>query len=124
MAQGNCYLLVPDAEKNNPVPLKLKEKWNFKETTTDGEGNPTGETVIHPSWLGAGNRLKSDFGEIRPITYGGQQFQLIEMELSLIDGEVAEVQKLQSQQASKKAWYRILTNDEAKRLIAGEDVFL
>lgn len=124
MPQGNCYILIPEAEKNNPVPLKLKEKWRFKEPVLNKQGEPTGETEIHPSWLGAANRLRQNFGDVRQITYGGQTFQLIELELSFIDGEVAEVTKLQSQQASKKAWYRILTNDEAKRLIGGEDVFL
>ena len=125
MAQGNIYLLVPKIEKDNPVPLKLKDKWQFKETPIDQNGEPTGEPIIiHPSWLKAANRLKTDFGEIIEITYNAQQFLVIELELSFIDGEVAEVQKLQSNQVAKKAWYRILTNDEAKRLIGGEDVFL
>lgn len=114
-------MLVPKAEKDNAVPTKLKDKWGFKESP---ENNPEGEpVVIHPSWLKAANKLKSNFGEIREITYGGQDFLLIELELSFIDGEVQEVQKLQSQQAAKKAHYRILTNEEAKRIIAGEDIF-
>lgn len=120
MAQGNCFILIPEAEKNNAVPVKLKDKWQFTEPD-----EVTGEPVaINPSWLKAANKLKGNFGEIRPVTYGGQNFILIELELSFIDGEVAEVVKLQSNQVAKKAHYRILTNDEAKRLLAGEDVFL
>ena len=124
MAQGNIYLLVPAPEKNNAVPLKLKNKWKFKDPVTDPEtGEVTGEVEIHPSWLKAANRLKSNFGEIRERTYNGQQFLLIELELSWIDGEMAEVEKLQSQQAAKKGHYRFLTNSEAKDFLAGVDVF-
>lgn len=121
MAQGNIYLLVPEGEKNNTVPLKLKEKWKFKEQP---EGQPEAEPVlINPSWLKAANKLKGNFGEIRQVTYGGAQFLLIELELSFLNGEVTEVQKLQSNQAGKKAHYRILTNSEAKALLAGTDIF-
>lgn len=124
MAQGNIYLLVPKAEKDNAVPLKLKEKWKFKEPTTDPQtGEVTGEIEIHPSWLKAANKLRSNFGDIREVTYGGTDFLLIELELSFIDGEVAEVQKLQINQPAKKAHFRILTNTEAKELLAGIDIF-
>lgn len=123
MAQGNVYLLIPKSEKYNAVPLKLKEKWQFKEPVTDEKGIVTEEVEIHPSWLKAANKLRSDFGDIRELTYQGTQFLLIELELSFLDGEVAEVQKLQSNQAGKKAWYRILTNSEAKQLLSGQDIF-
>lgn len=123
MAQGNVYLLIPKAEKDNAVPLKLKEKWQFKEPVTDEKGIVTGEFEIHPSWLKAANRLRYNFGDIRETTYNGQQFVLIELELSWIDGEVAEVEKLQSNQANKKGHYRFLTNTEAKDFLAGVDVF-
>ena len=118
-------MLVPDAEKNLNVPLKLKEKWKFKEPVIDPQtGQVTGEVEIHPSWLKAANKLKSNFGEIRTITYKGAPFILIELELSFINGEVAEVQKLQSNQAGKTANYRILTNTEAKAILDGQDIFL
>ena len=123
MAQGNVYLLIPKTEKDNAVPLKLKEKWQFKEPVIDEKGIVTGEVEIHPSWLKAANKLRSNFGDIRELTYQGTQFLLIELELSFLDGEVAEVQKLQSNQAGKKAWYRILTNSEAKQLLSGQDIF-
>lgn len=126
MAQGNIYLIVPEGEKNSTVPAKLRDKWQFQEPVLDPvTGEPTGETVlVHPSWLGAANRLRGSFGEVREFTYGGAPFLLVELELSWIDGEVAEVERLQSRQASKKAHYRLLTNSEAQRLLAGEDIFL
>lgn len=124
MAQGNAYLLVPKAEKDSQVPLKLKEKWRFKEPVIDDKtGEVTGEVEIHPSWLKAANKLKSNFGEIREINYQGTEFLLIELELSFINGEVVEVQKLQSNQAGKRAWYRILTNSEARAFLDGADIF-
>ncbi len=89
----------------------------------DEKGIVTGEVEIHPSWLKAANKLRSNFGDIRELTYQGTQFLLIELDLSFLDGEVAEVQKLQSNQAGKKAWYRILTNSEAKQLLSGQDIF-
>lgn len=124
MAQGNCYLLIPALEKENAVPLKLKEKWQFKEPVIDPEtGEVTGKIEIHPSWLKAANKLRSNFGDIREVSYAGVDYLLIEMELSFIDGEVAEVQKLQSNQVGKRAHYRILTNSEAKDFLAGIDIF-
>ena len=117
--------MVPKLEKDNLVPTKLKEKWDFKEPELDGQGDPTGNAIqINPSWLKAANKLKADFGEIREITYNSIDYLLIELELSYIDGEVGEVLKLQSNTPAKKANYRILTNSEAKELLAGIDVFL
>lgn len=116
--------MVPDAEKNNNVPLKLKEKWKFKEPVIDPQtGEVTGETEIHPSWLKLANKLKSNFGEIRTLTYHESPFILIELELSFINGEVSEVQKLQTNKAGKTAHYRILTNTEAKAILDGQDIF-
>ena len=115
--------MVPTSEKDNNVPLKLKNKWKFKDPILDGEGNPTGEVEIHPSWLGAANRLKKNFGATRPVTYEGNPFVMIELELSFIEGEIAEVEKLQSNSPSAKAKYRILTNTEAKDFLNGVDVF-
>ena len=119
MAQGNLYLLVPTAEKDNQVPAKLRDKWQFQEPVLDpNTGEPTGETItVHPSWLGAANRLRKQFGVVRELTYNNEGFQLIELELSWVDGEVQEVEKLQSQQAAKRAHYRMLTNTEAKGFI-------
>lgn len=124
MAQGNLYLLIPDNEKENQVPAKLRDKWQFTEAVLDEQGQPTGQTtIVHPSWLGAANRLRKNFGVVRDVTYSGKAFKLIELELSFIDGEVQEVQKLQSNQPGRQQDYQILTNSEAQDLLAGIDIF-
>ena len=123
MARGNIYLLVPDAEKNNPVPTKLKERWKFKDQQANEATGETTEVDVHPSWIGAGNRLKQHFGEVRTLTFQGQNYILIEMELSFVDGEVDAVRALQSNQTGKKYWYRMLTNTEAQDILRGVDIF-
>ena len=119
--QGNCYILVPDAEKNNPVPVKLKNKWAFKDPVTDANGIQAGEVDVHPSWLGAANRLKQYFGDIRELSIDGKPFTLIELELSFIEGEVAEVLKLQSNKPRDYKYY-ILTATEAQELLSGKTI--
>lgn len=130
MAQGNVYIIIPAGQKDSQIPLKLKNKWQFEEPVLDenGEavldenGNPT-TTIIHPSWLKAANKLRQNFGDVREVTYGGNPFLLVEMELSFLNGEISDVQKLQSKQPGAIADFRILTNSEARRLLAGEDIF-
>lgn len=116
--QGNCYILIPEGEKNNPVPVKLKNKWQF----TDPGANPDDPPVeVHPSWLGAANRLKSYFGDVREVTVEGKPFILIELELSFVEGEVAEVLKLQSSKPGEYK-YTILTSSEAVELLSGKTI--
>ena len=110
--------MVPEGEKNNQVPLKLKNKWRF----TDPGANPNDPPVeVHPSWLGAANRLKNYFGDVREVTVEGKPFILIELELSFVEGEVAEVLKLQSSKPGEYK-YTILTNSEAVELLAGKTI--
>lgn len=116
--QGNCYILVPEGEKNNPVPLKLKNKWQFTDPGANTDDPPV---EVHPSWLGAANRLKSYFGDVREVTVEGKPFILIELELSFVEGEVAEVLKLQSSKPGEYK-YTILTNSEAVELLSGKTI--
>ena len=116
--QGNCYILIPDAEKNNPIPVKLKDKWQFTDPGPKPDDPPV---VVHPSWLGAANRLKNQFGEVRELTLEGKPFILIELELSFVEGEVAEVLKLQSNKPGDYK-YTILTNTEAVEVLGGKTI--
>lgn len=116
--QGNCYILVPEGEKNNPVPVKLKNKWQFTDPGANTDDPPV---EVHPSWLGAANRLKSYFGDVREVTVEGKPFILIELELSFVEGEVAEVLKLQSSKPGEYK-YTILTNSEAVELLSGKTI--
>ena len=116
--QGNCYILIPDAEKNNPVPVKLKDKWQFADPGPKPDDPPV---VVHPSWIGAANRLKNQFGEVRELTLEGKPFILIELELSFVEGDVAEVLKLQSNKPGEYK-YTILTNTEAVEVLSGKTI--
>jgi hypothetical protein len=122
MAQGNVWILIESDSKDNPVPVKLKNKWKFTEPILDADtGQQIGIEEIHPSWLGAANRLRQQFGDVREVGIEGKEYILVEMELSFVEGEVEEVQKLQSNRPGNYN-FTIYTNSEAIALLRGESM--
>jgi len=117
MAQGNVWVLIEKTSKNALVPVKLKNKWKFKEQVIDEDtGQVINEIDLHPSWLQAANRLRADFGDVRELSLEGKDYILIELELSWQDGEIDEVIKLQS---NRNKNFQLYTNSEAIALLNG-----
>jgi len=122
MAQGNVWILIESDSKDNPVPVKLKNKWKFTEPIVDADtGQEIGSEEIHPSWLTAANRLRQQFGDVREVSIDGKEHILVEMELSFVEGEIEEVQKLQSNTLGNYN-FTIYTNSEAIALLRGESM--
>lgn len=120
--RGNCYILVPDTEVNELVPNKLSDKWGFTQPVTDADGNPTDVTApLHPTWLEAATLLRSYFGDPVDVTYQGNQYTMMEFELSFVNGEIAEVVNLQSDVAGNYD-FTIYTASEADEIIKGADL--
>jgi hypothetical protein len=113
MAQGNAWVLIPDNDKNNLVPQKLAEKWNFTEQV-DGQDEPQ---FFHPTWVEASTRLRTLYGDIRNLTHNGTDYIMCEYELSYINGEIASVVALQTGTPGDPAYF-ILTNSEAIQMLS------
>ena len=117
MAQGNVWVLIEKTSKDALVPVKLKNKWKFKEQVIDEDtGQVINEIDLHPSWLQAANKLRADFGDVRELSIEGKDYILIELELSWQDGEIDEVIKLQS---NRNKNFQLYTNSEAIALLNG-----
>ena len=117
MAQGNVWVLIEKTSKDALVPVKLKNKWKFKDQVIDEDtGQVINEIDLHPSWLQAANRLRADFGDVRELSPEGKDYIIIELELSWQDGEIDEVIKLQS---NRNKNFQLYTNSEAIALLNG-----
>ncbi|RMH17334.1 MAG: hypothetical protein D6698_08480 [Gammaproteobacteria bacterium] len=118
--RGNTYIIIPVTAKGSKIPAKLANRLGWDEVEYDEEGKEIKRTKKHPTWEELGQRFKSQFGDIRRVNVGGEEFDIIELELSYIKGEVKEVLKLQK--ANKKD-FLILNASEAKAWLNGEDIF-
>jgi len=117
MAQGNVWVLIEKTSRDALVPVKLKNKWKFKDQVIDEDtGQIINEIDLHPSWLQAANRLRADFGDVRELSLEGKDYILIELELSWQDGEIDDVIKLQS---NRNKNFQLYTNSEAIALLNG-----
>jgi len=121
---------VPEDKVNELVPDKLSDKWGFTQPVTDADsrwvtdadGNPTDVTApLHPTWLEAATLLRSYFGDPVDVTYQGNQYTMMEFELSFVNGEIAEVVNLQSEVAGNYD-FTIYTASEADEIIKGADL--
>ncbi|GIV35466.1 MAG: hypothetical protein KatS3mg031_3001 [Chitinophagales bacterium] len=117
--RGNTYIIIPLSSKALKVPQKLADRLGWDEVEYDEEGNEIKRTRKQPTWEELGLRYKRNFGDIRTVERGGEQFIVIELELSFIKGEVQEVIKLQRQ---GKKDFLILNQSEAVAWLAGEDI--
>lgn len=119
MAQGNVYIVIPQGEKTKKIPSKLFDKLGWEETERGNNGEET-KRKKEPTWQEVGERYKSQFGDVRTHQWQGITYNVIELELSFLNGEIAELVKLQK---GNKKDFLLMTNTEARRWLAGEDVF-
>lgn len=121
MAQGNVYIVIPQTEKAKKIPSKLFDKLGWEVDVLDPKtGEPTGKQKKEPTWQEVGERYRSQFGDIREYEWQGVTYSIIELELSFLKGEIAEIVKLQK---SNKKDFLLMTNSEARAWLAGVDVF-
>ncbi|RMG90191.1 MAG: hypothetical protein D6706_20085 [Chloroflexi bacterium] len=118
--RGNTYIVIPASKKAAKIPAKIAQRLGWDEVEYDEEGKEIKRTKKHPTWDELGQRFKSQFGGIRRVEVGGEEFDIIELELSYIKGEVKEVLKLQK---SGKKDFLILNQSEARAWLEGEDIF-
>lgn len=121
MAQGNVYIVIPQTEMAKKIPSKLFDKLGWEVDVLDPKtGEPTGKQKKEPTWQDVGERYRSQFGDIREYEWQGVTYSIIELELSFLKGEIAEIVKLQK---SNKKDFLLMTNSEARAWLAGVDVF-
>lgn len=121
MAQGNVYIVIPQTEMAKKIPSKLFDKLGWEVDVLDPKtGEPTGKQKKEPTWQEVGERYRSQFGDIREYEWQGVTYSIIELELSFLKGEIAEIVKLQK---SNKKDFLLMTNSEARAWLAGVDVF-
>lgn len=113
--RGNVYLSIPAADFNNPLPFTF---WDWTVTATDPndlEAEPEVIT-IHPTWSELADKNKPLYGEVVTVNVAEEEYKLIELTASWLNGEVSALLTLGAGQPSYN--YTLMTQAEAQAFVA------
>lgn len=117
-------MVIQNGKFDDPVPNRVKDTYKWDEAQTDENGEPVldenGDPVmveVHPTWKQIAERNKRRFGAAIKYRFEDTNYQIIELELSFLTGQIDDLIKLKGNKAFPK--YRLLTRREAKRFLRG-----
>lgn len=112
--RGNVYLSIPAADFNDSVPFTF---WDWQVTATDPQ-NPEAEPevlTVHPTWAELAEKNKPLYGEVVSVTVGEDEYKLIELEASWLNGEISQLIALGEGQSVYG--YTLMNNSEAQAFV-------
>lgn len=113
--RGNVYLSIPAADFNNPLPFTF---WDWTVTNVDPDNLEAEPEVItiHPTWSELADKNKPLYGEVVTVNVGEEEYKLIELTASWLNGEISALLSLGEGQSAYN--YTLMTNAEACSFIA------